>query len=172
MYLRMMMAIVMSLACVLATRAAEYDPLSAGPSFEAETVEWTVRDAARDRDIPLRVYLPALRAAEPVVLFSHGLGGSRDGCSYLGQHWAARGYVAVFLQHPGSDDSVWRDKSSKRKIVGRENSTLRLMFSDSIVRRFPQDVQSEGFHDIAQVGDTADPHGEPLQSFTFPQVLR
>jgi hypothetical protein len=110
MYLRMMMAIVMSLACVLATRAAEYDPLSAGPSFEAEMVEWTVRDAARDRDIPLKIYLPASRAAEPVVLFSHGLGGSRDGCSYLGQHWASRGYVAVFLQHPGSDDSVWKDQ--------------------------------------------------------------
>jgi predicted dienelactone hydrolase len=45
-----------------------------------------------------------------VVLFSHGLGGSRQGSAYLGRHWAARGYVAVFLQHPGSDDSVWKDK--------------------------------------------------------------
>jgi predicted dienelactone hydrolase len=28
----------------------------------------------------------------------------------MGEHWAARGYVAVFVQHPGSDDSVWRGK--------------------------------------------------------------
>jgi predicted dienelactone hydrolase len=45
-----------------------------------------------------------------VVLFSHGLGGSRRGSAYLGRHWAARGYVAVFVQHPGSDESVWQDK--------------------------------------------------------------
>jgi predicted dienelactone hydrolase len=48
--------------------------------------------------------------AAPVVLFSHGLGGSRTGSVFLGEHWAARGYVAVFLQHPGSDDSIWKDK--------------------------------------------------------------
>jgi predicted dienelactone hydrolase len=27
----------------------------------------------------------------------------------MGEHWAARGYVVVFVQHPGSDESVWRD---------------------------------------------------------------
>jgi predicted dienelactone hydrolase len=27
----------------------------------------------------------------------------------LGEHWAARGYVAVFLQHHGSDDAVWKN---------------------------------------------------------------
>jgi hypothetical protein len=43
------------------------------------------------------------------VLFSHGLGGSRAGSAYLGEHWSARGYVAVFLQHPGSDESIWKD---------------------------------------------------------------
>ena len=126
MYLRIIMAIVMSLVCVLATPAAEYDPLSVGPSFEAEAMEWTVRDAARDRDVPLRIYLPASRAAEPVVLFSHGLGGNRDGCSYLGHHWAARGYVAVFLQHPGSDDSVWREQAVQNRVAAmREAASTR-----------------------------------------------
>jgi predicted dienelactone hydrolase len=43
------------------------------------------------------------------VLFSHGLGGSREGSPYLGRHWAARGYVVVYLQHPGSDAAVWRE---------------------------------------------------------------
>jgi len=53
--------------------------------------------------------LPANKTAAPVVLFSHGLGGNREGSAFLGKHWAMRGYVAVFLQHPGSDDSVWKD---------------------------------------------------------------
>jgi predicted dienelactone hydrolase len=46
-----------------------------------------------------------------VVFFSPGLGGSREGNAFMGQHWAARGYVAVVLQHPGSDDSVWKGQA-------------------------------------------------------------
>ncbi len=108
--------------------AEPYDPLRLSDETEARALDLTVKDAERGRDVPIRVYLPAAReapgnpasartephtvrrpTARPVVLFSHGLGGSRSGCSYLGKHWAARGYVAVFLQHPGSDESVWKD---------------------------------------------------------------
>ncbi|HSY17770.1 MAG TPA: hypothetical protein VK815_05515 [Candidatus Acidoferrales bacterium] len=73
-------------------------------------MDLTVHDAARNRDLPIRVYLPTNATPVPVVLFSHGLGGNREGSKFMGEHWAARGYVAVFLQHPGSDDSVWKGK--------------------------------------------------------------
>lgn len=89
--------------------AGGYDPLAVDGSFRAKYVDVSLHDAARNRDIPLRIYFPTNTAPEPVVLFSHGLGGSREGSAYLGEHWAARGYVAVYLQHPGSDDSVWKD---------------------------------------------------------------
>jgi predicted dienelactone hydrolase len=98
------------LASAGAVRANSYNPLAVDPAFHASHVDLTVHDAARNRDIPVRVYLPTNTAPEPVVLFSHGLGGSRAGSVFLGEHWAARGYVAVFLQHPGSDDSVWKDE--------------------------------------------------------------
>jgi len=65
-------------------------------------------DPDRDRVVPLKIYLPEASEPRPVVLFSHGLGGSREGCSYLGRHWAEQGYVAVFTQHAGSDAGVWR----------------------------------------------------------------
>ncbi len=87
---------------------SQYDPLAIPPGIQVRTSDVTVRDESRKRDIPLRVYWPAESDPAPVVLFSHGLGGTRQGCAYLGQHWAKRGYVAVFLQHPGSDDSVWK----------------------------------------------------------------
>ena len=90
--------------------AENYNPLTVDPAFHPTHVDLTVHDAARHRDIPVRVYLPANPAPEPVILFSHGLGGSREGSVFLGEHWAARGYVAVFLQHPGSDESVWKDQ--------------------------------------------------------------
>lgn len=60
-------------------------------------------------DVPVRVFLPAQPGASPVILFSHGLGGSREGNRFLGEHWARHGYVAVFLQHPGSDRAVWKE---------------------------------------------------------------
>jgi len=111
--------------------STKYDPLVVDPGFQAAQIELTVNDEARGRDIPLRVYLPANDKAEPVVLFSHGLGGSRAGSAFLGNHWAARGYVAVFLQHPGSDDSVWKDEALKnpmeslRRAASPENLLLR-----------------------------------------------
>ncbi len=96
--------------------AGNYDPLAADPAFQPAHVDLTVHDAARHRDIPVRVYLPTNTAPAPVILFSHGLGGSRAGSAFLGEHWAAHGYVAVFLQHPGSDDSVWKDEPWQQRM--------------------------------------------------------
>ena len=96
--------------------AGTYDPLVVDPAFRPSQLDLTVHDAARNRDLPIRVYLPANTAPEPVVLFSHGLGGSRTGSVFLGEHWAARGYVAVFLQHPGSDDSVWKNEPAPQRM--------------------------------------------------------
>jgi predicted dienelactone hydrolase len=90
--------------------AAGYDPLVVSTTAP-KILDLTVHDATRNRDLPIRVYLPTNTTPVPVVLFSHGLGGNREGSKFLGEHWAARGYVAVFLQHPGSDDSVWKGKS-------------------------------------------------------------
>ncbi len=90
--------------------ALAYDPLAAPKAGSITPQDFTVTDDARHRDIPIRVYLPEGKAAAPVVLFSHGLGGSRENSPYLGQHWAARGYAVVFLQHAGSDDKVWKEK--------------------------------------------------------------
>lgn len=86
-----------------------YDPLSAPKLEQVHVMDLSVMDSDRSREIPIRVYaLPGADPA-PVVLFSHGLGGSRENSPYLGSHWAARGYVCVFMQHIGSDESVWRD---------------------------------------------------------------
>ncbi|MBI3945538.1 MAG: dienelactone hydrolase [Armatimonadetes bacterium] len=100
-----------------APAAPEYDPLALRAGAETRTVDLTAHDNARQRDIPLRVYLPSGKDGSPVVLFSHGLGGTREGSSFLGKHWSARGYVAVFLQHPGSDDAVWRGRPRARRLA-------------------------------------------------------
>lgn len=84
-----------------------YDPLTVVD--HGTSIELVVNDPERRREVPLRIYLPAGISAAPVILFSHGLGGSKEVSPFLGRHWAARGYVAVFLQHPGSDTAVWKE---------------------------------------------------------------
>jgi predicted dienelactone hydrolase len=115
-------AVVWALLAGVTARGANYDPLAVDPAFHPSHVDLTVHDGARNRDIPLRVYFPPSTNPEPVVLFSHGLGGSRTGSRYLGVHWAARGYVTVFLQHPGSDDSVWRNQPVGERVAALERA--------------------------------------------------
>lgn len=101
-----------------ASEASTYDPLALPVDTQAVPRDLDVRDERRDRTIPVRVVLPPDASAScPVVLFSHGLGGSREGCGYLGDHWSRRGYAAVFLQHPGSDTAVWQDAPPARRLA-------------------------------------------------------
>jgi predicted dienelactone hydrolase len=72
------------------------------------TLDAVWRDAARSRDVPVRIYLPSGQDRAPVVIVSHGLGGSREGLAYMGRALAAHGYIAVHVQHAGSDtDAVF-----------------------------------------------------------------
>ena len=79
-----------------------------GPlAVKSVLLDWT--DANRDRTVPVKIYYPDVPEGKfPVILFSHGLGGSREGYAYLGNFWASFGYVCVHLQHVGSDNSVWQ----------------------------------------------------------------
>ena len=140
-----------------------YDPLQVSSSYSIENVDLTVNDESRSREIPIRVYLPTAMTASPVILFSHGLGGSREGYSYLGNHWASRGYVAVFLQHPGSDDSVWKDVSLSQRMkamkqaANLKNSLLRFRDVSAVLdqlaewNKTPGHVLS-GKQDLARIG--------------------
>jgi predicted dienelactone hydrolase len=102
--------------------AAGYDPLTVAKT-KSEWKEFTVKDENRSREIPIRVYLPQEKKPMAVVLFSHGLGGTRADCAYLGEHWALRGYVAVFLQHPGSDEGVWKDVPPAQRLAAMQKAT-------------------------------------------------
>jgi predicted dienelactone hydrolase len=123
------------LTAIAAVGSVGYDPLRVDANFKPSELELTVR--ASEGDVPVRIYLPASAAPAPVVLFSHGLGGSRNGNAFLGQHWAARGYVAVFVQHPGSDTSVWKDQP-----VGERMNSLRNAVSIENFMRRVNDVHA------------------------------
>ncbi len=111
---RLLTAFLLLFPVLLAADEREYDPLKTNGGEITSTL-FGIRDEKRDRDIPIRVYLPENTQAVPLVLFSHGLGGSRDNNPYLGTHWARRGYLSVFLQHPGSDEEVWKTAPPPRR---------------------------------------------------------
>lgn len=96
--------------------AADYEPLQPLVTL-GEPHDLLLTDDTRDKKIPVLISLPPKREQAPIVLFSHGLGGSRRSCGYLREHWASRGYAAVFLQHPESDETVWRDKPLQDRLV-------------------------------------------------------
>lgn len=80
----------------------------------------TFTDRVRGRRIPFRVYSPeGLNQPAPVVLFSPGLGGSRDAAPYLGLALAKAGYVAIFLQHPGSDSALLKGAADGQEVRKR-----------------------------------------------------
>jgi predicted dienelactone hydrolase len=96
-----------------------YDPLTPGP---APTVLDRDLAISANRTLPVRIFLPAGKSPSPVLIFSHGLGGSREGSNFLGRHWSSRGYVTIFLQHPGSDASIWKGKKPLEAYKGMKEA--------------------------------------------------
>jgi predicted dienelactone hydrolase len=77
--------------------------LSSLAQADITVMDFPLRDADRNRDIPLKAYLPEGEGPFPVIVFSHGAGGSKDGYAYLGTYWAKHGYVCLNPTHLGSD---------------------------------------------------------------------
>lgn len=69
-------------------------------------IELNLQDRGRNRSIPLRIYVPDGPGPYPIILFSHGAGGSREGFVYLGEFWAENGYVSIHPTHIGSDTAT------------------------------------------------------------------
>jgi predicted dienelactone hydrolase len=87
--------------------------LPAGPYTVAEVPDTTLRDQKRNKDLHVRVFYPERPGKYPVIVFSHGAGGSQTCCDALTRHWASYGYVTV---QPTHDDS-----REQRQSTGTEN---------------------------------------------------
>ena len=109
---------------------AGYQP--APGAYAVDFVRFTWHDAARDRAVPVKIYFPKNAAGRfPVIIFSPGLGGSREGYEYLGREWAGHGYVSIHLQHPGSDPAalenaggLLRLQSTMKKLMADPQNTI------------------------------------------------
>lgn len=75
-------------------------PAAAQSLPEVQNEIWA--DAARARELPVLLRWPAGKPLG-VMVYSHGLGGKREGGDYWGNAWSNAGLLVVHLQHPGSD---------------------------------------------------------------------
>lgn len=85
----------------------------------------TIHDAQRNRDVTLTIDYPIAAGPHPLIVFSHGFGGS--GRSYVGlsSHWASNGYVVIKPTHTGDANlrlvdiqpSDFRDRVADMKLV-------------------------------------------------------
>ena len=110
--IRQISAFLVFFSAAWAAEILPYDPLKI-PDVKIRSLTFEVKDAKCERTLPVRVYLPESTRPAPVVVFSHGLGGSRDNNPYLGEHWAKRGYGF------GTKNPVERSR-----IVKKERTTL------------------------------------------------
>jgi dienelactone hydrolase len=116
----------------------------------AEDFSWI--DSQRRRELPLRVRWPAGDGPCPLVLYSHGLGGSREGGEAWADVWNQAGLAVLQLQHPGSDRAVWREgiaglraAASAQQLLARV-ADVRFVL-DELARRAPQPPWSRVRHD-------------------------
>jgi dienelactone hydrolase len=93
-------------------------------------------DEARDnRPVKIKTYYPVGRedGPFPVIIWSHGLGGSVDGAAFLSRFLASHGYIMVHVQHDGTDSTLWEGKEGHpwdiiRKMQIPRSATLNRFF--------------------------------------------
>ena len=100
----------MALSSVAASTAEtpRYNP-DAGPNKIRTVTQIMLHDAARNKDVPVKIYYPVGTGPFPIIIFSHGAWGSKDSYFALGQYWASYGYVSIHPSHADSrKDSGYR----------------------------------------------------------------
>lgn len=100
--------------------------LAAGP-LDVETAYFDLHHSARGKDLPLKAYAPANGGPYPLIIFSHGAGGSRDVAPSLCEYWSSYGYVVLAPSHA---DSV------QLRAEGRAGKQM-----DNVLRSFGTDPQ-------------------------------
>jgi predicted dienelactone hydrolase len=75
--------------------------------------EGSLRDDQRNKDLELSIDYPIRGGPYPVIIFSHGFGGSKSGYIGLAAHWTSNGYVVIRPTH--ADSGALRQALSEQR---------------------------------------------------------
>lgn len=98
--------------------------LEDGPYAVEVVEELVLHDQKRSKDLSLKISYPKTGASFPVIIFSHGAGGSGTNYFPLTRFWATHGYVVI---QPTHDDSIKLRRERGEATYG----TLREILTDS-----------------------------------------
>lgn len=82
-------------------------------AYPVRMVRGELIDSIRGNSVvPLKMYYPQEASLRdiPLIVWSHGLGGSIDGAAFISRFLCARGYVVLHVQHKGTDSGLWEGK--------------------------------------------------------------
>jgi predicted dienelactone hydrolase len=111
--------------------------LADGAHAVTEVPDIVLHDAKRKKDLHVRIFYPNEPGPYPVIVFSHGAGGSQSCCEALTRHWATYGYVML---QPTHDDST-----VQRRNAGEEDINFLIAVRDALKKPAlwqsrPQDI--------------------------------
>jgi len=118
------------------TEANGYE-LAPGPYAVSEVEDLVLHDAKRGKELHVRIFYPNDSGKYPVIVFSHGAGGSQTCCDALTRHWATYGYVTIQPTH--------EDSAIQRRNQGEENIRFMQAVRDALKKPAlwesrPQDI--------------------------------
>ncbi|MBI1191060.1 MAG: hypothetical protein GC200_10320 [Tepidisphaera sp.] len=115
--------------------------LEVGPYKVNTTESLVLHDAKRNKDLTVKVRVPvptgpgdknAKNEKFPMVVFSHGLGGSKDGFGELCDHLCSYGYVVVCPTHA---DSISERRKKGEKVTAANAFDIKLMDPEGRLNR-------------------------------------
>lgn len=114
------------------------------PAAAIESIDDLVlHDAQRNKDLHVRITFPRKAAELPVIVFSHGAGGSKDSYRYLANDWASHDYVVIQPTHADSIGKPESVRAGLSKLI-------------AVIRALPSDYSgwNNRFRDISFVIDS------------------
>jgi predicted dienelactone hydrolase len=111
--------------------------LADGPHTVTEVPDIVLHDAKRDKVLHVRIFYPNEPGAYPVIVFSHGAGGSQSCCEALTRHWATYGYVTL---QPTHDDSTVERRNAGEEDINFLKAVREALKKPALWRSRPLDI--------------------------------
>lgn len=111
--------------------------LADGPHTVTEVPDIVLHDAKRDKVLHIRVFYPNEPGPYPVIVFSHGAGGSQSCCEALTRHWATYGYVTL---QPTHDDSTVQRRNAGEEDINFLKAVRDALKKPAFWQSRPQDI--------------------------------
>lgn len=111
--------------------------LADGPHTITEVPDIVLHDAKRNKDLHVRIFYPNEAGSYPVIVFSHGAGGSQSCCEALTRHWASYGYVTL---QPTHDDSTLERRNTGEEDINFVKEVRDALRKPALWQSRPQDI--------------------------------